>query len=175
MNAIGAPVRYEPLIRTVTVAAAPEAAFRRFTAEMNAWWPLASHSVGQSRAERVEMRPGVGGLIVETIAGGEESIWGTITQWDPPTRVAFTWHPGDEPARAQDVEVRFEPAGAGTLVTLTHTGFERLGEQAKVARRVYPLGWTYVLGRYAEQRGVAMTLIDVLTRVMMFVGSRVKR
>jgi uncharacterized protein YndB with AHSA1/START domain len=151
------------------VPADPETAFRRFTAEMGTWWPLATHSIGQSRAENVAMTPEVGGRIVETIAGGEQAVWGTIVAWEPPHRVAFTWHPGHEPAEAQDVEVRFEPAGAGTLVTLTHSGFERLGAAAKRARRAYPMGWTYVLGLYAGRRGMTMRLLTALTAGLSFV------
>jgi len=161
-----------PLVRTATIPADPEAAFRRFTAEMGAWWPLATHSIGQGRAQSVEMQPEVGGRIVETVAGSEESVWGTIVAWEPPRRVAFTWHPGHEPASAQDVEVRFEPAGAGTLVTLTHTGFERLGKDAKGARRAYPMGWTYVLGLYAGRRGVTMRLLTALTALVSYLSRR---
>jgi uncharacterized protein YndB with AHSA1/START domain len=157
---------FPPLVRTVTVRAAPDAAFRRFTDEMNTWWPLATHSVGQSRARSVEMQPAVGGRIIETLAGGEECVWGTVVEWDPPRRVAFTWHPGREPDTAQDIEVRFEPAGEATQVTLTHTGFERLGSDARAARRAYPLGWTYVMGLYGRRGGPLMALLTALTWVM---------
>jgi uncharacterized protein YndB with AHSA1/START domain len=160
---------YPPLVRTIAVRAQPEAAFRRFTAEIGTWWPLATHSVGQRNAQRVEMQPGLGGRIIETIDGSEPCVWGTIVAWDPPRRVAFTWHPGREPAAAQDVEVRFEPAGDGTRVTLTHTGWERLGEDARAARRAYPLGWTYVLGLYAQRGGVTMALLTGLTGALAFV------
>jgi uncharacterized protein YndB with AHSA1/START domain len=166
---------YPPLVRTVTVAAPPEVAFRRFTAEIGSWWPLATHSIGQARAVGVEMQPGVGGKIVESIAGGEQAVWGTVVAWDPPRRVAFTWHPGHEPAEAQDVEVRFDPAGAGTLVTLTHAGFERLGAKARAARRAYPLGWTYVLGLYAHRGGLTMRLLTLMTDILSFVNRRAGR
>jgi len=73
--------------------------------------------------------------------------------------VAFTWHPGREPDTAQDVEVRFIPLGQGTRLELTHTGWERLGEDAKKARRSYPLGWTYVLNCWAERRRSATNLL----------------
>jgi uncharacterized protein YndB with AHSA1/START domain len=158
---------FTPLVKVVAVKAAPEKAFRRFTAEMAVWWPLASHSVGGASSESVGMEPRVGGRIVERIRGGRECVWGTITAWDPPRRVAFTWHPGDEPARAQDVEVLFAADGAGTRVQLTHSGFERLGKDARMARRGYPLGWTYVLGLYAGRRGPLMLAITGVTALFM--------
>ena len=168
---------YPPLRRSVTVSAPPEKAFRRFTAEMGSWWPLASHSVGQRDTETVAMEGRVGGRIVERIRGGRECVWGTITAWEPPHRVAFTWHPGDDPARAQDIEVRFTPLSKGkaegaatkTRVDLEHRGFERLGALAKRAYRGYPLGWTYVLGTYAGRRGPLMAFITVMTATMMAV------
>jgi uncharacterized protein YndB with AHSA1/START domain len=164
---------YPPIRKSVIVSATPEKAFRRFTAEMSAWWPLASHSVGQREAESVTMEGRPGGRIVERIRGGRECVWGTITVWDPPRRVAFTWHPGDDPARAQDVEVRFTPQGEGagekasTRVELEHSGFERLGALAKRAHRGYPIGWTYVLGLYAGRRGPFMVFVTVMTATMM--------
>lgn len=91
------PRAFTPLVKNVTVKAPPDAAFRRFTAEIGAWWPLGSHSVGGQDAETVTMEGRAGGRIVERIRGGRECVWGTVTAWDPPRRVAFTWHPGRRP------------------------------------------------------------------------------
>ena len=85
-----------PLIKIVFVRAPVEKAFHRFTAELGTWWPLASHSVGESAAESVTMEGRVGGRIVERMKNGDTSVWGTLTAWDPPRRVAFPWHPGHE-------------------------------------------------------------------------------
>lgn len=161
------PPRFTPIRKRLTLATDPERAFRRFTAELATWWPLRSHSVGQEQAETVTMEGRVGGRIVERIRGGREAIWGTVTAWDPPHRVAFTWHPGREPATAQDVEVRFTPTGTATRVELVHTGFERLGRLARTARRGYPIGWTYVLGCYAARRGPVMLMLGGLTALLL--------
>lgn len=161
------PPAFAPLLKTVTVKASPEQAFHRFTGEMARWWPLQSHSVGEGAAETVVMEGRVGGRIVERIRGGRESVWGTVTAWDPPRRVAFTWHPGADPATAQDVEVRFTAEGDGTRVQLEHRGFERLGPLARRARRGYPLGWAYVLGLYAGRRGPFMAIVGGLTALIM--------
>jgi uncharacterized protein YndB with AHSA1/START domain len=155
-----------PLVKVVHVRATPEAAFRRFTAEMASWWPLASHSVGESEAETVVFEGRVGGRIVERMRAGRECVWGSVTAWDPPRRVAFTWHPGREPESAQDVEVRFAASGERTRVELVHTGFERLGHEARRARRGYPIGWTYVLGLYAESRRPLVLLVGGLTSLL---------
>jgi uncharacterized protein YndB with AHSA1/START domain len=158
---------FPPLVKTVTVRVLPERAFRRFTAELASWWPLASHSVGQAEAETVVMESGVGGRIVERLRSGREYTWGTITVWDPPRRVAFTWHPGRAPESAQDVEVTFRAQGAGTHVELMHTGFERLGPLGKKTRRGYPRGWAYVLGLFAERRGPFLLLVGGLSAAIL--------
>lgn len=139
----------EPVRKTVTVPAAPAAAFRRFTAELGTWWPLATHSVAGAESESVEMGEGEGGRLVERGAG-REYVWGTVTTWDPPRRVAFTWHPDRDPSSAQEVEVTFEPTDGGTLVKLEHRGWEVLGEEAAAKRADYDQGWDPVLERYAR-------------------------
>ena len=166
------PSAFTPLRKTVVVKAPPERAFHRFTAEIATWWPLRSHSVGQADAETVVLEGRVGGRIVERIRGGRECVWGTVTAWEPPARVAFTWHPGLEPERAQDVEIRFTPVDGGTRVELEHRGFERLGQMARRARRGYPIGWAYVLGLYAEKRGLFMAFLGGLTHVIITLRRR---
>lgn len=138
-----------PVRASIRVSWTPDEAFRRFTSDMGRWWPLASHSVGGSAATGVTMTPRVGGEIVEAIADGSEAHWGTVTAWEPPHRVAFTWHPGRTPASGTQVEVRFVVDGTGTRVELTHRGWEALGSLATTARRGYPMGWAYVLRLYA--------------------------
>jgi uncharacterized protein YndB with AHSA1/START domain len=160
---------WSPIVKIVTVRVTPDRAFRRFTDEMARWWPLKSHSVGENQAETVVMEGRVGGRIVERIRDGREVVWGTITAWEPPRRVAFTWHPGQSPSTAQDVEVRFSPAGEWTRVELEHRGFERLGALGRRARRGYPIGWAYVLGLYAGRRGPFMWLVGSLTTLLMIV------
>jgi len=164
-----------PVVKTVVVKSPPDQAFHRFTGEMAAWWPLRSHSLGQADAETVVMEGRVGGRIVERIRGGGEAVWGTLTAWDPPRLVAFTWHPGQDPATAQDVEVRFYPDAGGTRVQLTHSGFERLGAMARKAQRGYSLGWKHVLGFYADQRGAFMFFMGALTTVMIAVQRRPRK
>lgn len=163
---------FTPVVRTVTAPWEPAEAFRRFTEGMASWWPLESHSVGGQAAETVVFDGREGGRIVERIAGGREAVWGTVEAWDPPRRTAFTWHPGHDPATAQQVEVAFTQAAGGTFVRLTHTGFEKLGPLARKARMGYPIGWAWMLGLYAGRRGPFMAIISGLTAVMMALNRR---
>lgn len=161
-----------PIVKVVTVKAAREQAFRRFTAEIASWWPLRTHSVGEDNSETILMEGWMGGRLVERIRDGREAIWGTVTVWQPPERVAFTWHPGEDPETAQHVEVRFIPAGDRTRVELEHRGFERLGPRGARIRRAYPLGWAYVLGLYAERRGPFMWVLGGVIEALMTLQRR---
>lgn len=140
----------EPVRKSVTVPAAPPRAFELFTAHIQEWWPLATHSVGAEHAVGIAFGEGAGAAITETLAGGTTSVWGTITHWEPPHRVAFTWHPGRAEAEATRVEVTFTPDGPGsTVVRLVHSGWERRPDGA-FARDGYDSGWEPVIGRFAE-------------------------
>jgi uncharacterized protein YciI len=143
------PETLEPVRRAVLVPVGPERAFAAFTAEIGAWWPLGSHSVGGARATGVSIEPRVGGRIIETIRDAPADLWGTVTAWDPPRMVAFTWHPGREPEPATEVAVRFRPEAGGTRVELEHRGWERL-ERPEAARTEYHEGWPAVLAAFAS-------------------------
>jgi uncharacterized protein YndB with AHSA1/START domain len=98
----------------------------------------------------------VGGRIYEVDSEGTEHTWGTVTSIDVPHRIEYSWHPGRPPEEAQTIQVRFEPRGNSTLVTLTHTGWEVLGERAESVRGSYLTGWDLVFGqRYGGAAGEA--------------------
>lgn len=159
-----------PLFKIVVVPWRPERAFHRFTAEMGSWWPLRSHSVCEGKAVTCGFEPRVGGAIFEELPDGSRFVWGSVTAWEPPSRVAFTWHPAREPDTAQQVEVRFIAHGTGSRLELTHTGWEKLGAEARKARRAYPLGWTYVLNCFAGRgRAVTNLMLDGMIGVMKLV------
>jgi uncharacterized protein YndB with AHSA1/START domain len=149
-------VTVEPVRKSVTVPAAPPRAFELFTAHIGEWWPLVTHSVGAEHAAGVAFGEGAGGQITETLADGTTSVWGTVTQWEPPHRVAFTWHAGTPEAEATRVEVTFAPDGPGsTVVRLVHSGWERRPDGAS-AREGYDSGWEPVMGRFAELTASAL-------------------
>src|SRR5262245_64229227 len=100
------PETLAPVLRAALVPVAPDRAFAAFTAEIGDWWPLETHSVGGAESAGVRMEPGVGGRIVETLGDGAAAAWGTVTAWEPPDLVAFTWHPGRDPEPATEVTVR---------------------------------------------------------------------
>lgn len=140
----------EPVVKERVIPAEPGQVFDRFTRGIATWWPLATHSVWEGDAASVHIEGRVGGRFVERHRDGRESVWGTVTHWEPPHRISFTWHPDREPATAQQVDVTFEPADGGTRLRLVHSGWEALGEMAAQTRAGYEGGWEGVLGLFTR-------------------------
>jgi uncharacterized protein YndB with AHSA1/START domain len=140
-----------PIEISVNVACSPDHAFHLFTEALDTWWPLATHSCGLAQAASCVFEPVVGGRLYEVVEDGQTHTWGHVLVFEPPHRVAFTWHPGRQPETAQEVELRFMPTGEGTRVELVHRGWERFGEGAAEMHGQYIEGWGFVLGeRFAE-------------------------
>ncbi len=137
----------DPVVKTIIVPCDPATAFRIFTRDMTRWWPLDRHSMTAMRggvAKSVHVGEGVGAKLTEIAPDGTEHPWGTVTDWDPGRYLAFTWHVGRPEAQATRVEIRFEPTEPGTRVTLTHSGWEVLAEDAATMREGYNSGWVGV-------------------------------
>lgn len=134
----------------VTVAVSPETAFAVFTGEIDLWWvrgPINFHDAARAVGMRIE--PGVGGRLLELYnADASDALeLGRITTWQPGSLLAY-----DSSVDDVKVEVRFEPSGAGTTVTVNATipaGGVDAGGSAWV--RVVP-GW---FGSWCERRDAA--------------------
>ena len=141
----------EPVRRSVEVSCPARDAFRIFIDEIDAWWPLSTHSIGQEHAVSCFFEGEEGGRVYETHGDGSIHLWGTVTDWDPPSRVVFTWHPGRDERTAKQVELRFIEHADRTVVELEHRGWEKLGEQASKIREGYHSGWQSVLAKYVAR------------------------
>lgn len=136
-----------PVVRAVHVRKPVEDAFRIFTERIGDWWPLQRFGLYESATTGVWF---VDGKIVERSTSGEEGVWAEVTVWEPPYRLALSWHPGTDPALATVVEVDFEPDEDGTRVVLTHSGWEILGDRAARGRAGYAGGWRSVVAGFAD-------------------------
>ena len=137
----------EPVRKSITVKKSPRDAFALWTEGIASWWPLVSHSVHELDAETCVFESKMGGRIYERSKKGEVVQWGTVTAWEPPSRVAYEWHPGYGRDEGQLVEVRFTEIAQGTRVDLVHTGWEKLGARARKVRDGYETGWDLVFGK----------------------------
>ena len=159
--------RLPPIERSTNVPWPLEAAFKRFTADFGKWWPSSTHSIGGDRVARIVFECRVGGRIFEELEDGRRYQWGTLSAWEPPRRVAFSWHPSKDASAAQEVDVTFtaEPDG-GTRVVLVSDGWEKLGPGAARARRAYALGWDGILAVFAERRTFAVIVFGLLSHAV---------
>ncbi|WP_298932564.1 hypothetical protein [uncultured Ruegeria sp.] len=140
----------DPIVKRVTVNAAPEQAFDVFVNRIAKWWPLDGHAVSASKAKpalAVTIEPHVGGAVYETMFDGTRADWGEVLVFEAGRRLALSWHPGTNKDRPTRVEVTFESHGsAQSKVTLTHSGWEVWAGEAPEKRGGYDTGWDHVLG-----------------------------
>lgn len=117
--------QHEPVEQSVHVDCPPEEAFQLFTGRFADWWPFAGNC---------QLEPWPGGKLSEATPHGEEIRLGSITEWDPPRRLAFTWHPDPRRDDDQSVTVDFLVEAGGTRVTLTHHNWHRAAIETCAAR-----------------------------------------
>jgi hypothetical protein len=127
------------ILVSLRVAATPARAFDVFVREIGAWWRANALFHFAPRSPGVlAFEPKPDGRFTETFADGEVFEIGRITIWEPAVRLAFTWRQAsfalDQMTR---VEVRFEPVGAETRVTVEHFGWDTV-PQDHIARHRFP-------------------------------------
>lgn len=139
----------QPITKSLTVPLPPKDAFDLFTAQIDTWWPKDTHSLSAAdghMAKKVHIDPKLGGDITETKPNGDTAQWGRVTKWDPGRTFGMSWFVGRDESEATDVLVVFARHDLGTQVTLTHSGFNRLGTEAANVQTQYNTGWDFVLG-----------------------------
>ncbi len=134
----------EPIVVSVDLPAPPARAYAAFTAQFAEWWPVATHSLSRRASTRCRLDASLGGTVEESAPDGTRHVWGAVQALEPGRRIRFSWHPGREPESAQWIDVVFAPAEFGSRVTLTHGGWEALGEIAPILRQEYASGWRNV-------------------------------
>ena len=142
-----------PVVKSVTVKAAPERAFELFAAHMGRWWP-AGKTVGKSPHVEIVFEPWAGGRWYERDADGVETNWGKVLAWEPPKRLLLGWQLDSRfsynPDFLTEVELTFAPAkGGGSIVTLEHRNLERFGDNAEKVAAQINIGWPMFLAGYA--------------------------
>ena len=127
------------LLVSLRVRSTPERAFEVFTEEIGLWWRpnmLFRFTAGAPGA--LSFEPGVGGRFVEALPGGDSYEIGRITAWEPGRLLAFSWRQASfAPDQTTHVEIRFEPVGDETRVTVEHRGWDSV-PQPHVARHGFP-------------------------------------
>lgn len=115
------------------------------------WWGCADCT-----AVRSEIEPKVGGAYNHhmTIHGNEVPGFATLTEYDPPARLAYTSASPTGPDAAMIVSVDFTEVDGGTLVRLVHAGIPDVRVQGDVElRAIIRAGWTAAFGKLGSFLG----------------------
>ena len=81
-----------------------------------------------------------------------KGVWAEIVAYEPPARIVLAWKPNDRPEPPTEVEIHFVPDGDGTIVSLEHRGWDKLGARAAEAREGHDGGWQLPLERFVAPR-----------------------
>ncbi len=140
-------MEYGTIERDIHVDATPEVVFEVISRpeHMREWWP------DDARYEPV---PGASGELVwhNAETGETSTVEVAVEEVDPPKRFSFRWCFA-EPARSgPSLRVTFDlvPAGAGTLVRMTESGFREMGWEIAVLEENYRdhvSGWDHYVPR----------------------------
>jgi uncharacterized protein YndB with AHSA1/START domain len=145
-----AVMEFGTIEREIHIDASPEVVFDVVSRpeHLRQWWPDDA---------RYDVEPGAAGEIVfgDCDAGGTV-VGFSVEQVVPPHTFSFRWtHPVDHGAAAgNSLLVTFElrPAGGGTLLRMTESGFREMGWEAAVLEQQYRehvTGWDFYLPRIA--------------------------
>jgi uncharacterized protein YndB with AHSA1/START domain len=147
------------VIVALRVKASPERAFAGFTERISEWWQASPlFRITSAQTERLVFEPGAGGKLIAHLPDGRSFTVGEISVWEPGARLVLGWrHDSFAEDQTTELEVRFEPVGDETKVTVEHRGWDSI-PIAHVARHGFPLMllqqrdaeyWRRLLGRLA--------------------------
>ncbi len=156
------PASESTVHRTIAVDVPQSRAFDLFV-NMTAWWPLATHAIGEAPAQAAIVEPRAGGRWFSIDKFGDEDDIGHVLCYERPDRIVLTWEIDHDfhydPSRKTEIEVRFvAETPRRTRVELEHRRFEAYGDGSNVQRALYERAdaWTYVLKCYANGAPVAL-------------------
>ena len=135
------------VIVSIRVPCSPVQAFDIFTQEIGAWWAdsdlfrFTPRSPGVLAFEPPDLS-GAGGRLIERLPNGKTFEVGPIRLWERGERLIVGWRQASfGPDQATEVDVRFEPVGAETRVSVAHSGWDTV-PQDHIARHGFQLQLT---------------------------------
>ncbi len=139
----GAPAEEPKVTSKVFISlrlpADPTRAFEAFTREISSWWqPDPLFQITSQGDGELAFEPGAGGRLITQLNNGDTFEIGRVSVWEPGKRLVFGWrHASFPPEQSTEVEVRFEPIGNETRVSIEHRAWDTI-PQRHVARHGFP-------------------------------------
>ena len=121
------------------VPADPARAFDAFTEDIGAWWrPDPLFQITPHGDGALSFEPGPDGRLVTRLGNGKTFEIGRILVWEPGRRLVFVWRQASfSPDQSTEVEVRFDPVGDETRVSIEHRAWDTI-PQEHAARHGFP-------------------------------------
>jgi hypothetical protein len=130
------------IVVALRVKADPRRTFDVFTREIGLWWRHREFFKFTPRSPGVLSFEPPGedkrGRLIETLKYGKVFEIGDVRVWEPGERLVVGWRQATFPAILEtEVEVRFEPVGDETRITVEHRGWDRVPSD-HVAKHSFP-------------------------------------
>ena len=103
--------------QSVLLPLAPAQAFDLFTQQISLWWPPDRRHLNEANSELFLLADG---RFYERASNGTELDLGRVRLWELPRRIVLDFYMGTDAAHPTEVEIRFDPEGDGTRVSLIH-------------------------------------------------------
>jgi hypothetical protein len=151
----------ELVVQRSIIVDVPQAdAFETFV-NMTAWWPLATHMIGEAPGRALIVQTHAGGRLYGIDKNGDQQEIGTVLVYEPFDRLVLGWELGCEwkydPSQRTEIDVRFvAESPARTRVDLVHRNFAVFGERADEMKAVYEAdgAWTAIMACYEKVASV---------------------
>ena len=149
---------------TTVVGVDRAAAFYIFTQEVDFWWKRGPrYRVDPSRGSYMTFEPHVGGRFLEVYDPdtGDFFEHGKVRAWEPNERIVFELRGRHlKPDECTVVEVRFEPVGHGTRVTVYHRGWDAFADDHPIRHGLVGDSFSTMMGLWwADQLTIIRALI----------------
>ncbi len=140
----------DAVIHSLSVAVGRERAFEVWVRHIDLWWPKPGHTRSGDPDTTICLEREAGGRFFERTADGLEFTWGVIEAWEPPDRIAFTWHMSTDPDSATRVEVTFTEGGPQTTDVVVRHSAGRMAAPAWASMRdAFQRGFAAAIRAYA--------------------------
>ena len=135
----------EPIRLERSLPVSPEMAFAAFTERIGEWWDPA-YSADPATFTGAVLEGREEGMVYGLHSDLGEVSWGRIAAWQPHRRLAWSWTLAQDAAHPSLVEVTFEPEEEGSVMRLSHGGWN-----AGNARYRHKFGdWPRIVDRFVD-------------------------